>query len=288
MRNKLYVIDISNWIHRSFHVHKDLTTSKGMPSGAIFGTLTMLSKFISDNQPSYLAICYDAQDGQSVRRDIYPEYKTNRVHVNAVSSQEIIIRRIIELLGIYSIAASGYEADDLIATVTDKFKDEFDVVILTGDKDMLQLIDEHVSVYDSMKNITYNENTALEKFGVKPSKISDYLALVGDKVDNIPGVMGIGPKAAQDLLSKCASVDEIIYRIASISTKYQDKLIAGMDNLIMSKRLTDLIRLDIDISKKDIELCPRYSDELDNILTKLEFSTNTKDRVRRAIKLYDY
>lgn len=287
MRSKLYVIDISNFIHRAFHVHGDLTTSKGFPSGAVFGTLTMLCKFISEHQPTYMAICYDAQDGRSIRRDIYPEYKANRPKVNAVSAQELVIRKIISLLGIYSIAASGYEADDLIATVTDKFKDELDVVIVTGDKDMLQLIDEHVSVYDSMKNITYTEATALEKFGVRPHQISDYLALVGDKVDNIPGVTGIGPKAAQDILSKCAGVEEVIYRINSLPVKYQQKLRDGVEQLKLSKNLTDLMRLDIQIDKKDLELRPSYSQELDDLLTKLEFSTNTKDKVRRAIELYE-
>lgn len=287
MKSKLYIVDISNWIHRSYHVHKDLTTSRGWPSGAVFGTLTMLCKFISEHQPSYLAICYDAQDGESVRRDIYPQYKANRIHVNAVSAQELVIRKIISLLGIYSIAASGYEADDLIATVTDKFKSELDVVILTGDKDMLQLIGENVSVYDSMKNITYDEKTALEKFGVKPNQISDYLALVGDKVDNIPGAAGIGPKAAQDLLSRYAGVDEIIYRMPSMPDKYRDKLMKSIDNLKVSKQLADLVRLDIAISKEDLELRPKYTSELDELLTKLEFSTNTKDKVRRAIKLYE-
>jgi 5'-3' exonuclease len=287
MRSKLYIIDISNWIHRSYHVHKDLTTSKGWPSGAVFGTLTMLCKFISDNQPSYMAVTYDAQDGQSVRRDTYPLYKANRTHVNAVSAQEMVIRKIISLLGIYSIAATGYEADDLIATVTDKFKDELDVVILTGDKDMLQLIGENVSVYDSMKNITYDEKTALEKFGVRPHQISDYLALVGDKVDNIPGAAGIGPKAAQDLLSCYAGVDEIIESIDNVSDKYRDKLIKSMHELRISKQLADLVRLDIEISREDLELHPKYTSELDDLLSKLEFSTNTKDKVRRAIKLYE-
>jgi DNA polymerase-1 len=247
----------------------------------------MLCKFISENQPSYVTVCYDAQDGQSVRRDIYPEYKANRVHVNAISAQELVIRRIIELLGICSFAASGYEADDLIASVVDKFKDELDIVILTGDKDMLQLVSEAVSVYDSMKNITYDENTALEKFGVKPSQISDYLALVGDKTDNIPGVEGIGPKAAQDLLSQCTSVDEIMYRIDSLPVKYQEKLRKNLDMLKTSKMLTDLVRLDLQVTKEDLELKPQYSQELDDLLTKLEFSTNTKEKVRRAIKLYE-
>jgi len=287
VRSKLYVIDISNFIHRAFHVHKDLTTSKGFPSGAIFGTLTMLCKFISENQPSYVAIAYDAQDGQSVRKSYYPQYKANRVHVNAVSAQEVVIRKIISLLGIYGLAVSGYEADDLIATITDKFKSEFDVVIMTGDKDMLQLIDKSVSMHDSMKNITYNEKTAFEKFGVKPNQISDYLALVGDKADNIPGAAGIGPKAAQDLLSLYGGVDEILCQIGTISNKYRDKLVKSIDDLKVSKRLADLVRLDIDIPKEDLEFKPKYSPELDDLLSKLEFSTNTKDKVRRAIKLYE-
>ena len=100
VRSKLYILDISNFIHRAFHVHQNLSTSSGFPSGAVYGTLMMLSKFIADNQPMYLAVCYDAQDGESVRRNVYPEYKMNRTHVNAVSAQELVIRKIISLLGI--------------------------------------------------------------------------------------------------------------------------------------------------------------------------------------------
>jgi DNA polymerase-1 len=286
-RDKLYIIDISGFIHRSYHVHKDLMTSKGMPTGAIYGTLGLLCKFISENRPVNLAICYDAQDGNSVRRDLYPQYKANRVRVNAVSAQELIIRKIISLLDIYSVAISGYEADDLIATVADKFKGELDVVILTGDKDMLQLIDKDVSVIDPMKNVVYDENTAFEKFGVKPSQISDYLALVGDKADNIPGVTGIGPRAAQDLLSCYAGVDEIMYRMNDVSDKYRDKLNKNIDNLKVSKQLADLVRLNIEVPRDDLKMLPKYKPELDELLTKLEFSVGFKDKVRRVVKLYE-
>ncbi len=286
MKSKLYVIDISNFIHRAFHVHKDLTTSKGFPSGAVYGTITMLSRFIAEHQPSYMVICYDAQDGKSVRRDLYPEYKANRVHVNAVSAQEQVIRHLFQLMGVCGVVSSGYEADDLIATVTERFKGILDIVIVTGDKDMLQLVDESVTVFDPMKNIYYNEKTALEKFGVKPSQISDYLALTGDKVDNIPGVRGIGPKAAQELLSQCASVDEIVHRMDSLPPKYQEKLRKGLDDLRMSHELTKLIQVPMDLDIRDVEFHPKYIDEMDIIMDRLEFSDDTKTRVRRSIKLY--
>jgi DNA polymerase-1 len=287
MRDKLYIIDISSFIHRAFYAHSDLYTSHGMPSGAIYGTLNLLCKFISEKKPKYIAIAYDAQDGKSVRRDIYPEYKANRVKVNTVSAQELIIRKIIGMLGIYGITASGYEADDLIATITHKFKHELDIVILTGDKDMLQLIDENVSIFDSMKNLTYNEATAFEKFGVKPSQISDYLALCGDKADNIPGGEGIGPKAAQDLLSQYSGVEEIEYRLYSTPAKYRDKLIKSMDKIKLSKQLTDLIRLDVDISLEDLRMQPKYTKEIDDIFNKLEFKDSTKDKLYKAIKHYE-
>jgi len=287
MKDKLYIIDISSFIHRSFHAHSDLYTSHGMPSGAIYGTISLLCKFISEKKPKYVAITYDAQDGKSVRRDIYPEYKANRVKVNAVSAQELIIRKIIGMLGIYGITASGYEADDLIATITHKFKHELDIVILTGDKDMLQLIDENVSIFDSMKNLTYDEATAFEKFGVKPSQISDYLALCGDKADNIPGGEGIGPKAAQDLLSQYGGVEEIEYRLHSTPAKYRDKLIKSMDKIRLSKQLTDLVKLDVDISLEDLRMRPQYTKDIDDIFNKLEFKDSTKDKLRKAIKSYE-
>jgi DNA polymerase-1 len=218
---------------------------------------------------------------------MYPEYKANRVQVNAVSVQELVVRRLIELLGICSVAASGYEADDLIASVTVKFKDKYDIVIVTGDKDMLQLVDDKVTVYDSMKDIFYTEKTALEKFGVKPDQISDYLALVGDKVDNIPGVRGIGPKAAQDLLSLCKSTDEIIHRLPSMPTKYQEKLIKDLEALKISRKLTELIQLDLPIVETDIVFSPSYTQAMDEILDRLEFSEATKNRVKKMVSFYE-
>jgi DNA polymerase I len=283
-KETLYVIDISGFIHRGFHVHQDLTTSKGLPTGAVYGTISMLCNFIVAHKPTHMVICYDSQDGQSVRKEIYPEYKANRVQVNAVSAQERIIRRIIDLLGIQSTAVSGYEADDLIASVTEKFKREMDIVIVTGDKDMLQLIESGVTVYDPMKDIYYSEQTAKDKFGVAPSQISDYLALVGDKADNIPGVKGIGPKAAQELLGMCVDVEEVIEKLDTLPPKHQEKLRKSLPELEVSKKLATLIKLDL--PPTDTTFKPVNSPQLDLIFDKLEFTAATKTRILRFLKPY--
>jgi DNA polymerase I len=271
-RDKVYIFDISNMIHRAFHATGELSTSKGFPTGAIWGTMNMMIRFIDKYKPTHMLICYDDQSGKSVRRQIYPEYKANRTQTNSVSAEELIIRRLFEMMNVASVKADGYEADDLIGTAVAKLKDHMDVVIVTGDKDMLQLIEPGVQVFDSMKNIWYDEKEALKKFGVKASQIADYLALAGDKADNIPGGAGIGPKAAQDLLSIYPSVENIISDLESTPLKYRDKLVKSKDAIEVSKKLTSLFQnLDVEITPESVIFQPIDNPEIFELFEKLEF-----------------
>lgn len=275
-RDKVYIFDISGFIHRSFHTNLGLQTSYGMPTGSIFGTLSMMLRFIEKYHPTHLLICYDAQTPKSIRKDIYPPYKANRVKVEAVSQEERIVRRFFELLSLPAVELEGYEADDLIATATNKLKASMDVVVVTGDKDMLQLVEPGVQVFDPMKNIWYDEEEAQKKFGVRANQIADYLALAGDTADNIPGAAGIGPKAAADLLSRYQDVEEILNMILSSSPekKYQEKLLKSKDTILVSKLLTTLFdNLPIKVTAESTQFKPKDNPEIYPLLEKLEFKS---------------
>jgi DNA polymerase-1 len=261
-------------IHRAFHATGELSTSSGFPTGAIWGTMNMLLRFIDKYEPTHMLICYDDQSGKSIRRSFYSPYKANRIQTNNISAEELILRRLFDLMNIASVKAEGYEADDLIGTATTKLKAHMDVVIVTGDKDMLQLIEPGVHVFDSMKNIWYDEAEALKKFGVKANQISDYLALAGDKADNIPGGAGIGPKAAQELLSIYPSVENIISNLESTPLKYREKLIKSKDAIEVSRRLTNLVcDVDVDITPDGVIFQPVNNPEIFELLEKLEFKS---------------
>lgn len=287
MKDKVYVFDISNMIHRAFHATGELQTSYGFPTGAIWGTLNMMLRFIDKYKPTHILVCYDAQSPKSVRKDIYPEYKANRVKVNAVSAEELIIRKFFQLFNIATVELEGYEADDLIATAVTKLKDSMDIVIVTGDKDMLQLIQPGVQVFDSMKNIWYDDTEAFKKFGVKPDQIGDYLALVGDAVDNVPGVEGIGPKGASKLLAEYESLSGIEKNTHLISNlKMREKLEKGAESARLSKQLVTLFdNLPVDISPDSVIFQPVDNPHVYELLDKLEFK-NIKTKIEMMWQAY--
>lgn len=271
-KDTIYIFDISNMIHRAFYATGELTTSQGFPTGAIWGTLNMMLRFIDKYQPTHMLVCYDCQEGKSVRKAIYPEYKANRVQANSVSSEELIIRRIFDMLNIPSVKATGYEADDLIGWATKKLKSDMDVVIVTGDKDMLQLIEPGVKVFDTMKMTWYDDSEAQKKFGVKANQIADYLALTGDKVDNIPGCRGIGPVAARALLASYKDIEDIYANIDMLDIKFKNKLIKNKDEVLISKKLTSLFDdIEIDISPEFTLFKPKDNPEIFDLFDKLEF-----------------
>lgn len=271
-RDKVFIFDISNMIHRAFHATGELSTSNGFPTGAIWGTLSMMLRFIEKHKPTHVLVCYDSQSGKSVRKDIYPLYKANRVQVNDVSAEEKIIRRFFELLGFPSVELDGYEADDLIGSAVKELSPQMDIVIVTGDKDLLQLINPGVSVFDSMKNLWYGPDEALRKFGVRPDQISDYLAIAGDTSDNIPGVAGIGPKGAEKLLKSFNTVWDIYENLDQVEPKLRQKLEASKDNALISKRLAVLFEdLNLGLTPDSVRFKPSTQPLIYPLLEKLEF-----------------
>jgi len=273
MKPKLYVFDISNLIHRAAHAMRDLTMDNGFPTGAIYGTFTMLSTFAVKKHPENILICYDHAGPESLRKNIYPEYKANRVRQETISAQELIIRKMIELLGMASVVLPGYEADDLIGCAVKQYSDKFDIDIITGDKDLLQLIGNGVHVYDTMKNVYYGEEEVMKKFGVRPDQIVDFLAIAGDKVDNIPGVRGLGKVGVGKLLAEYNSLEEIYENIDKIVGKTQEKLIKSKDDAFMSYELASLITNVEMPDPSSLGFNPQTSTDLIELFTRLEFNS---------------
>ena len=283
---KLYVIDISNIIHRAFHVHGDLMNSSGFPTGAIYGTFSILMNWIRDVVPENILICYDWQESATVRKSLYPLYKANRTQVNAVSAQEKVIRRMIEHLGMASREVPGYEADDVIGAAVKKYKEDYNIEIITGDKDLMQLVQSGVTMYDQRKKMRYYHDDVIDKFGVRPDQIQDFLAIVGDKADNIPGVKGVGEKGAVKLLNDFESLEKIYESLDSIKGATRKKLEESKDNAFLSKTLATLYK-DISIGDKDIRFKPVYNEELIKLFGMLEFSDNSIFKLNNLWKTYE-
>jgi len=210
----LYLFDGSAFLYRSFFALPSLTTSSGFPTGAIYGFLRSILAILKTEKPNYMAIAFDLPT-PTQRKLAYSEYKSQRPPTpDPLKVQIPVIKELISLLGIKLLEMPGYEADDLIAYLTQKAKKEgFRVKIYSPDKDVLQLVEgSQVVVINPISEEVFDENKVIEKFGVPPQKLADYLALVGDKTDNIEGVKGVGPKTAINLLNTFGSVENILAR----------------------------------------------------------------------------
>ena len=191
----LVLIDGSSYLFRTFHALPPLTTSKGQPTGAVKGVISMIRKLMNDFPDSDIGCVFDAK-GKSFRNEIYPEYKMNRPSMpDDLRTQITPIHDIIEKMGVPLLSVEGVEADDVIGTLASQATTAgMDVLISTGDKDMAQLVNDHVTLINTMNDVLMDKAGVVDKFGVNPNQIIDYLALVGDTSDNIPGVPKCGPK----------------------------------------------------------------------------------------------
>ena len=212
----LYLVDGSGFIFRAYHALPPLTTKSGMPTGAAYGFTQMLIKLETDHRPSHLAVVFDA-GGRSTRSELFKEYKANRTEPpDDLKPQFGLVRKVVETFNIPVLEATDCEADDLIATLVRQAREAGQrVVVVSSDKDLMQLVvDGKVTLHDTMKNVphgfTYDEKAVEEKFGVPPAKLGEVLALMGDSVDNIPGIPGVGPKTAAALIVAYGSVENMI------------------------------------------------------------------------------
>ena len=242
----LHLVDGTGLVHRSFFAVRGLATRAGRPTGAIYGFINTIRALMGIEQPTHFVVTFDVS-GSTSREEVFPEYKAHRPKMDEdLASQLPFIDRACEALRLPVVSAQGYEADDVIATLTRQAVDRgFDVVIITSDKDLLQLVSEHVSVLapgrDGKPEKRYDREGVIEKMGVPPERVVDLLALVGDAVDNIPGVPGIGEKGARDLLQQFGSLDELLTRASEVKrAAYRDGLLNHADKAHLSRQLATL------------------------------------------------
>jgi DNA polymerase-1 len=271
---KLYLVDVSSMFFRAFYAIRPLSNPAGMPVNAIYGFISMTVKLLREIRPDYMAFCFDRSE-PSFRKDLDPRYKANRSDMpEDLVPQVPYIRTISEALGIPCLDKLGFEADDLIGTLTKIGHDHgLDVVIVSGDKDFAQLIKPRVSMYDTMKDIRYDENGVLEKWGVEPHKMIDYLAIVGDSSDNIKGVAGIGPKGAQKLLQDFGSLSGIYENLDKISSAaMKKKLVESKDEAFLAQKLVTIVcDTPLGMEPEDLRLKPILRAQLQALLTELDF-----------------
>ncbi len=244
----LLLVDGSSYLYRAFHGLPDLRNQQGEPTGAIYGVINMLRKLRSDYSPDYLACVMDAK-GKTFRDDWYPEYKANRTAMpDDLKLQIEPLLETIRALGWPLLMVDGVEADDVIGTLANHAETRgAKTVISTGDKDLTQLVTPHVTLINTMSNETLDEAGVLAKFGVEPARIVDYLTLVGDSVDNVPGVEKVGPKTAVKWLSQYGTLDNVVTHAEQVSGVVGENLRKALDWLPQARRLLT-VKCDVDLT----------------------------------------
>ncbi|MCG7868854.1 MAG: DNA polymerase I, partial [Candidatus Thiodiazotropha taylori] len=275
------LVDGSSYLFRAYHALPDLSNSQGEPTGAIVGVLNMLRRLIGDYQPHYMAVVFDAPGG-SFRNELYPEYKANRPPMpEDLRCQIEPLHEIVQAMGLPLVMVAGVEADDVIGTLAVQATEAgMETVISTGDKDMAQLVNPSVSLVNTMSETTTDQQGVVDKFGVRPDQIIDYLALVGDSADNIPGVPKCGPKTAAKWLKSYETLDELISHADEIGGKIGENLRSSLEQLPLSRELAT-IKLDValdqaptdhSIGKQDTDLLRSHFQRMESsrLLASLE------------------
>lgn len=270
----LYLIDGNSYVYRAFYAIRGLQNSKGFPTNAIYGFTNMLLKIIKEKKPDGIAISFDSPV-PTERHRLFEAYKAQRPETPGDLIRQLpYIRKIIDALNIKVFEIPGYEADDILCTIAKKASEKgLDVFIVTADKDMLQIIDGRISIYDPMKDRIMNSDYVRERYGVTPERIPELMALAGDAVDNIPGVKGIGEKTAQELLKDFASLNELIDHPEKIKKERIRNLVKENLDLIKLSRELAIIKADVPIEFDTSEFAvkePKWQ-ELLTLFRDLEF-----------------
>ena len=274
-RKKLVLVDGSSYLFRAFHALPPLTTADGTPTGAVHGVLNMLNKLAREHESDYFAVVFDAS-GKTFRDEMFEEYKANRPPMpDDLRVQIQPILDAVKGMGIPLLRIKGVEADDVIGTLCRQAKDAgMETLVSTSDKDMAQLVQDGVTLVNTMSNTVLDDDGVMEKFGVTPAQMIDYLALVGDSSDNIPGVPKVGPKTAAKWLGQYGSVDAIVENAEDIGGKVGESLREHIDQLRLSQKLAT-IRQDVELDEAPTDLSRGEpdSDTLRELYTRLELRT---------------
>jgi DNA polymerase-1 len=274
-RERLILVDGSSFLFRAYHAIPPLTNANGDPTNAVYGVSNMLRKLIADYHSDYITVVFDAP-GKTFRNELYDQYKAHRPPMpDDLRVQIAPLHNLIRAMGLPLIIESGVEADDVLGALAQHAEQQgYDVIISTGDKDMAQLVTEHIILENTMSNTRMDIQGVIDKFGVRPEQIIDYLALIGDTVDNIPGVPKVGPKTAAKWLEHYQTLENLIVHANEIGGKIGENLRASLDQLPLSKQLTTIkCGLDLPYGIEDLKQQPMDTAELKNLLAELGFSS---------------
>ena len=270
----IYLIDGTAYIHRAYHAIRGLTNSRGLPTNAIFGFTRMLIKLMEDRSPEFIGMFFDAK-GPTFRHDMYEEYKANRPSMPDEMAMQIpYIKEVTAAFNLPIIELQGYEADDLIGTLARKAEKEgFNVVMVTGDKDFMQLVTDKIAIWDPMKENTIDLKAIREKFGIEPPQMIDVQGLSGDTADNIPGVPGIGQKTALYLVKTHNSMQELYTKLDTITKKKQRENLENFkDQAFLSRELVTInTAVPIAVDLADFKVTAPDKEKLTELYKNLEF-----------------
>jgi DNA polymerase-1 len=284
---RLILIDGMGYLYRAFHALPSLTNSNGEPTGAIHGVVAMIRRLISDHRPTYVGVVFDAP-GKTFRDDMYPEYKANRPPMDDEMRAQIEpLYALIDASGLPRLTVPGVEADDVIGTLAIQARAEkITTIISTGDKDMTQLVGGRITLVNTMNDSVLDSEGVVKKFGVLPEQIIDYLTLVGDSVDNVPGVPKVGPKTAVKWLTEYGSLDAIIENADAIKGKVGENLRATLPKIPLSRQLVTIVT-DLELGKgpRDLKPTAPQREVLKEIYTRLEFKTWLRELLANDVDL---
>ncbi len=279
MTEEVYLVDGSAYIYRAYHAVAPLSNAEGMPTHAVFGFLNILKRLLKEKQPKYLAVTFDMR-GKVFRHDIYPEYKANRPPMpDDLAIQIPYIKELVRSMNIPCFEVQGIEADDIIASAARVLSNQGQkVIVVSGDKDLLQLVDDRVVMWDPMKDKVMDSAAVEEKYHVKPEQLLDCYALMGDSSDNVPGVLGVGPKTAEKLINQHGTLEGVYEDLDGMKkSKLKERLGENKDMAFLSR---DLIRLkyDVEVPAELSGYLPLAPDEdkLNDLYTRLGFESMVK------------
>ncbi|WP_462137867.1 DNA polymerase I [Candidatus Mycalebacterium sp.] len=286
----LYLIDGSSYVFRAYYaVDRAFSTSSGFPTNAVFGFSNILRKFIKDFEPQFMGVVFDSK-GRTFRKEIYPEYKANRdAPPEDLSPQIEKIMELTEAMGVRMVQKEGFEADDLMATIAvaaEKRGEE--VVLVTGDKDFCQLVSEKITIYDPMKESKTRIAGVVEKYGLPPGKFVDFLALVGDSSDNIPGVEGVGPKGAAKLLAEYGSLENLYENTSALKGKQKERIERDREKAFLSRTLATLkTDVETETGREKFAYDGADTEKLNLLHKELEFGGNATEEKNADTAQYE-